>query len=52
MISAQRNPWSKYLIDGVLYIGNKAVMEAFSVSEPTIYNRVKSAKFNWMKLDG
>lgn len=51
-ISAQRDPWCRYLIDGVEYLGNKAVMEAFSISEPTIYNRVKSPKYNWNRIDG
>lgn len=52
IISAQRNPRRKYLINGKIYIGNKAVMEAFSISEPTIYNRVKSSKYDWERIDG
>lgn len=51
-ISAQRECWCIYLIDGKVYKGNKAVMEAFRVSEPTIYNRVKNPKYNWKRLDG
>lgn len=51
-ISAQRDPWCRYLINGVEYLGNKAVMEAFNISEPTIYNRVKSSKYDWSRIDG
>jgi len=51
-ISAQRESWCYYLIDGEIYKGNKAVMEAFRISEPTIYNRVKSSKYDWEKIDG
>ena len=51
-ISAQRDPWCKYMINGQMYIGNKSVMEAFGISEPTIYNRVNNPKFDWCKIDG
>jgi hypothetical protein len=51
-ISAQRNPWCQYLIDGEVYVGNKAVMKTFNISEPTIYNRVKNPKYDWNRIDG
>lgn len=51
-ISARRESWCHYLIDGEIYKGNKAVMKAFAISEPTIYNRVKSFKYDWKKIDG
>jgi hypothetical protein len=51
-ISAQRSPWCRYLIDGEVYVGNKAIMETFNISEPTIYNRVKNPKYDWNRIDG
>ena len=51
-ISAQRDPWCRYLIDGKIYLGNKSVIEEFGISEPTIYNRIKNPKYNWKRLDG
>lgn len=51
-ISAQRQSWVAYCIEGRIYVGNKAVMEAFGITEPTIYNRVNSPRFNWERLNG
>ena len=51
-ISAQRQSWVTYRIEGKTYVGNKAVMEAFGITEPTIYNRVNNPKFNWERLNG
>lgn len=50
--SAQRAPWCRYLINGKLYVGNKSVIEEFGISEPTIYNRIKNPKYDWVRLDG
>lgn len=51
-VSAQRQSWVTYRIEGKTYVGNKAVMEAFGITEPTIYNRVNNPKFNWERLNG
>lgn len=51
-ISAQRDPWCRYLIDGKIFLGNKSVIEEFGITEPTIYNRIKNPKYNWKRLDG
>lgn len=51
-ISAQRDPWCRYLIDGKVFLGNKSVIEEFGITEPTIYNRIKNPKYNWKRLDG
>ena len=52
IISAYRDPWCKYMINGQTYVGNKSVMEVFDITEPTIYNRIKNPKFDWCRLDG
>lgn len=51
-VSAQRQSWVTYRIESKTYAGNKAVMEAFGITEPTIYNRVNNPKFNWERLNG
>ena len=39
-----------YIIDGREYIGDQAVIDAFNISRPTIYNRVKSLNWpNWSR---
>lgn len=41
-----------FLIDGVIYNGIEAVMDAFGVTMPTVYNRVKNEKFkNWTRIN-
>ncbi len=50
--SAKRDSWTKYLIEGKVYKGNKAIMETFGITEPTIYNRVKNPRFDWVRLHG
>lgn len=49
-ISAKRSPRTIFLIDGIVYIGLKAVVEEFNITEPTVYNRLASTKWNWERL--
>lgn len=44
-LGIERSPRKKFMIEGVIYDGLKSVMEAFSISMPTVYNRIKSDKF-------
>ena len=42
---------NQYIIDGQLYIGMQAVMDAFKISICTVSNRCKSTKFeNWVAI--
>lgn len=51
----KERPWqykSRFIVDGIEYIGFKYIIEKYGISRQTVYNRCNSSKYpDWEKLN-